>query len=387
MRVLIARDTSELLPHKEAWDRLSRSCAHGVFGSAGWVLPWIEVYAPTSKLFCILFFDENDELVGFVPTMLVRKCHLTILKFIGSPLNDFNEILVVPEYQKKVCQLLFDILYECGREWDVFDCEVISSAQMEQLRRCESRLANFYYRQLYPVDSPVIDLPATMHEYFSRMSNAWRHRFRGRLNKVCKSGAFSFAVLVDYDDIRPHIDQFECCRLECWQKRNKSEELTALSQGKAFLQFMHRVVEELTRTRSIAFPCLTCNGKVAAMGMYFRSPAGILNYMKSWNIDLVKFSPGTVLELRMIEYSIENGVKKFDFGRGNESYKYDFLARSVYLHHCVFGKKNIGGFFALGVFEFCEYSRCVLWGRLRRIYLRIHNELSSFLSCIPFGWR
>lgn len=380
MRVQIVRDVKELLPHKEAWDRLSRSCAQGVFGSTGWVIPWIEVYASTSKLFCILFFDENDELVGFVPAMLVRKCHLKIMKFIGSPLNDFNEIIVEPRLQEAVIKLLLDTLTVYAEEWDLFDCELLSESQMQLLTQCESGQAKICFRPLYPMESPVIDLPETVQDYYSRMSSAWRHRFRGCLNKVGKNGAFSFSVLVDYNDIRQHIDQFENFRLDCWRKRNRDTELTALSQGKTFLQFLDKVAEELARTHSIAFPCLTYSGNVVAMGIYFLSPSGILNYMKSWNIDFFHFSPGKVLEMYMIEYAINNGFKKFDFGRGNESYKYDFLAKNAYLQHCVFGHRNVAGIIAVSAFAFREYCRCVLWGRLRRVSLRIRNKISAVSS-------
>ena len=158
MRVLIVRDVKELLLHKAAWDRLIQSCAQGIFGSAGWVIPWIEIYAPTSKLFCILFFDENDELVGFVPAILVRKCHLKIMKFIGSPLNDFNEIIVEPRLQEAIFKLLIDTLTAYAEEWDLFDCELLSESQMQLLTQCEASQAKLFYRHLYPMESPVIDL-------------------------------------------------------------------------------------------------------------------------------------------------------------------------------------------------------------------------------------
>jgi CelD/BcsL family acetyltransferase involved in cellulose biosynthesis len=352
-----------------------------VFGSAGWVIPWIEVYAPTSKLFCILFFDENDELVGFVPAMLVRKCQLKIMKFIGSPLNDFNEIIVEPRLQEAVFKLLFDTLLVHAGEWDLFDCELLSESQMQLLTQCEACLAKFCYRQLHPIESPVIDLPSTIQEYYGRMSSAWRHRFKGSMNKICKNGEFKFSIFVDYEDIRQYLNQFDRYRLDCWRKRNQDKDLTELSQGETFLQFMDRVAEETARSHSIAFPCLTCNGRVAAMGIYFLSSDGILNYMKSWNIEYLNFSPGKVLELNMIEYAINYGVKKFDFGRGNESYKYDFLARNAYLQHCVFGKKSIAGLIVVTVFAFCEYYQTILLGRLRRISLLILKRVSPVRAC------
>ncbi len=383
MRVVIVRDVNELLSYRREWERLSSRYAHSVFGSPGWVIPWLEVLSPTNRLFCILIFSENDELVGFVPTIVMRRCCLKILTFIGNPLNDLNEILVEQHHQRAVFRLLFDILNTHGEDWDIFDCALISAEQMKDLMLCDTRCAKFLFRQLHPIESPVIELPDTKLKYYGGMTSNWRHRFKGRLNKISTDKAFEFTVLFDYADIRQHIESFEYFRLDCWQKRHHTEDLPAISHGKKFKEFLFRIAEELSRTRSIAFPCLKHRGTVVAMGLYFLSHERIMNYMKSWNIAFYSFSPGKVLELLMIEYAIERGVKAFDFGRGNEPYKYDFLAKSAYLEHCVFSKRNISGVLVLGIFAFCEYCQCILLGRMQRLGSRIRNKLAVLQACAP----
>jgi len=154
MRVVIVRDLNELLSYRREWEQLSSRCSRGVFGSPGWVIPWIEVLSPKKRLLCMLFFCENDELVGFVPTMVIRKCCLKVLTFIGNPLNDLNEILVEPQHQRTVFRLLFDILNTHGEDWDIFDCELISAQQMKDLMLCDTRCAKHLFRQLHPVESP-----------------------------------------------------------------------------------------------------------------------------------------------------------------------------------------------------------------------------------------
>jgi len=382
MRVVIVRDLNELLSYRREWEQLSSRCSRGVFGSPGWVIPWIEVLSPKKRLLCMLFFCENDELVGFVPTMVIRKCCLKVLTFIGNPLNDLNEILVEPQHQRTVFRLLFDILNTHGEDWDIFDCELISAQQMKDLMLCDTRCAKHLFRQLHPVESPIIELPDTKQKYYGGMTSNWRHRLKGRLNKISKDAAFEFTVLFDYAEIRQYIESFEYFRLDCWRKRH-TEDLPAISQGKDFKAFLFRIAEELAHTRSIAFPCLKHHGTVVAMGLYFLSPERIMNYMKSWNIAFYTFSPGKVIELRMIEYAIEHGVKTFDFGRGNEPYKYEFMAKSAYLEHCIFCKRSISGALILGLYAFCEYCQCILLGRMQRIGLRIRNKLAGLPVCVP----
>lgn len=382
MRVVIVRDLKELLSYRREWEQLSSRCALGVFCSPGWVIPWIEVLSPTNRLLCILFFSENDELVGFVPTMVIRKCCLKVLTFIGNPLNDLNEILVESHHRRAVFRLLFDILNTHGKDWDIIDCELISAAQMKDLMQCDTRCAKFLFRRLHPIESPIIELPDTKQKYYGGMTSNWRHRLKGRLNKIGKDEAFEFTVLFDYADIQQHIESFEYFRLDCWRKRHNSADLSAISHGEKFKTFLFRIAEELAHTRSIAFPCLKHRGTVVAMGLYFLSHERIMNYMKSWNIAFYTFSPGKVLELQMIEYAIEHGVKTFDFGRGNEPYKYEFLAKSAYLEHCVFSKRSVSGFLALGLFAFCEYCQCILLGRMHRLGSRVRNKLAALQACV-----
>ena len=50
-----------------------------------------------------------------------------------------------------------------------------------------------------------------------------------------------------------------------------------------------------------------------------------------WN----KYSPGRILLLKLIQWSIENGLKYFDFTIGNESYKKDWCDNQLELYKVI----------------------------------------------------
>jgi CelD/BcsL family acetyltransferase involved in cellulose biosynthesis len=99
--------------------------------------------------------------------------------------------------------------------------------------------------------------------------------------------------------------------------------------------------------------------------------------MKSWDIAYRNLAPGKVLDLLLLEYSIACGYKKLDLGRGNESYKYDYLAQNVYLEHSIFSRKSIKGFILLEIFTACEYCKCVLSRRVKRLCCRWNSFLEN----------
>ena len=56
-------------------------------------------------------------------------------------------------------------------------------------------------------------------------------------------------------------------------------------------------------------------------------------YNSAYEPELSRLSPGVVLVSRLIEESIEQGRKSFDFLRGQERYKYQLGAQAVPLNN------------------------------------------------------
>ena len=92
--------------------------------------------------------------------------------------------------------------------------------------------------------------------------------------------------------------------------------------------------EELIREKNIRFVNIhlkiqdktisSCLGIIYKEVFYYYIPTVILG-------DFNKFKPGKILILEIIEWCIQNNIKRFDFGMGNEKYKKYFSNKEVYL--------------------------------------------------------
>ena len=65
--------------------------------------------------------------------------------------------------------------------------------------------------------------------------------------------------------------------------------------------------------------------------------------------DYNNFKPGKILVLKIINWCIENKIKIFDFGLGEEKYKRNFSNHSLSLHRFIEYKSLLGKFLFLGM--------------------------------------
>ena len=94
-RTTIVQDLEQFTLLEKEWDDLYRS-APGVtpFQSWAWMYSWWESYGEGYELRIVVVRDDADRLVGLVPLMRERRWGLGRLLFIGTRMNDYQDILV-----------------------------------------------------------------------------------------------------------------------------------------------------------------------------------------------------------------------------------------------------------------------------------------------------
>ena len=73
-----------------------------------------------------------------------------------------------------------------------------------------------------------------------------------------------------------------------------------------------------------------------------------------------KFKPGKILITELIKWCIKNGIKKFDFGLGNEKYK-KYFSNKEFLLHRYLNYLSLKGFFA--------YSLLLIFFKIKKLWL------------------
>ena len=90
--------------------------------------------------------------------------------------------------------------------------------------------------------------------------------------------------------------------------------------------FFRRMFELFGSTGPLRLAFLTVGGKRIAAGISFETEDALLYYNAGVDPDARELSPGVVMVERYVRRALERGLRRMDFLRGDESYKYEWGA-------------------------------------------------------------
>ena len=96
--------------------------------------------------------------------------------------------------------------------------------------------------------------------------------------------------------------------------------------GEASRTFVRRMFEEFGTDGPLRLAFLTVGDRRVAAGLMFRTADRYLYYNAGVDPDARDLSPGVLLVAEYVRRALDEGVRRFDFLRGDESYKYEWGA-------------------------------------------------------------
>lgn len=168
--------------------------------------------------------------------------------------------------------------------------------------------------------APLLQLPATYHEYLQRLSGKLRHELR-RKERRLREG-FPDARLVDATPATLTAD------LGRFMELHRS---SAGSKGRFMVPgmelFFRRLGDAMLPDGTFRLAFLEADGQKLAGAIGFRFRDRFLLYNSAYDHAHSAMSPGMVLVAELIRSAIDEGCRAFDFLKGDLPYKYRFGAR------------------------------------------------------------
>ncbi len=169
---------------------------------------------------------------------------------------------------------------------------------------------------------PVAILPAggDLEAYLDTLGKKDRHEIRRKLRRAAAAGD----VRLEHSaDPLTDLDAF----VELHQKRWGEEGLfPSTPGGDQSRVFVRRLFELFGADGPVRLSFLTVGGRRIAAGMHLETDDAFLYYNAGVDPDASGLSPGIVLVAKYVEYALAAGLRRFDFLRGDESYKYGWGA-------------------------------------------------------------
>ncbi len=169
---------------------------------------------------------------------------------------------------------------------------------------------------------PVATLPAgaSLDDVLAALGKKERHEIR---RKVRRAEAAGEVVLAGSPEPLADLDAF----IDLHQRRWGADGLFPDTEGGAQSRLFFRRLLELSGPGGpLRLAFLTVGGRRVAACVSFETPDAVLYYNAGVDPDARDLSPGVVMVERLVRRALELGVRRLDFLRGDEPYKYEWGA-------------------------------------------------------------
>jgi CelD/BcsL family acetyltransferase involved in cellulose biosynthesis len=309
------RSIDRLVRTSEEWKEVLSTCGEDrLFLSLAWLKPWWECFGDRREL-QVLRVSEDGRAVGFAPFMVTsrgRIAHWRKLEFIGSGPSDRCGIIAA-EGRPDVHRAIWDHL-RAKDDWDVIELRDIQTGgpTEQNVRACHPSAE--YVTSI----SPHIILKNDYPTYFAGLSRSMRSNLGRGWRRLEDEGAVLRALRTpaEMEEATRYLKELSDAR---WDIAN-------VLKTPRMVEFVTRAALEMAAEGSVAFHAIEVNGHPTAISMGFEDQDRYLHYLSGFDPELAKYSPGSVLLLKIIEDCYRAGRTEVDLLRGIEPYKYRFNA-------------------------------------------------------------
>jgi CelD/BcsL family acetyltransferase involved in cellulose biosynthesis len=169
---------------------------------------------------------------------------------------------------------------------------------------------------------PVATLPsgASIDDYLATLGKKERHEIR---RKVRRAEAVGELTLTDATDPLAELPEFIDLHQRRWGVDGLFPDTPGGAQSRVFIR---RLFELFGADGPLRLAFLAVGDKRIAAGISFETPDAVLYYNAGVDPEARELSPGVLMVERYVRRALERGIRRMDFLRGDEPYKYEWGA-------------------------------------------------------------
>jgi len=302
---------------KKYWKKIYKKSSFCPQSSYEWTYIWWKHFQKRTRELFIITIEEKDIILGIAPFMIEKNVFLRQLKFIGSGLTDFHEILAHDSQKEDILKTIVNFILK-SKQYDIINLEQISDHS--KLYHVLKQNKRFQIRKM--VKCPIINFSSmTWEEYLQKLGKNIRRDWKKKYNKLNKKSNLKLIRLNNIQSIKKHLNKMISLHIRRWESENR---LSKLSR-KYIQRFILSIAKEVPET--IVY-ILVFNKEIISYRIGFIKRKIFYDWNTSYEPKYYAYSPGKILLGLVIKDLIENNYKKLNFMRGNEEYKNKWIIDS-----------------------------------------------------------
>jgi len=295
---------------------------NSVFVLPAWLKVWWQEFGAETEPY-LGAVRQSEKIIGIAP-LLVREGRASIIG--SADVCDYLDFIVAPGMERDFFNVLLDDLSGKG----------INYLDLRPLRPDSTVLTNLvdiarnrkYEVLCHPEDvSLELDLPSTWDEYLAILTAKQRHEVRRKLRRLAEAGKVDYHFIKDSVAVHDAMDAF--LKMFTESRTDKAVFLTAQMES-----FFRSLADNMAEAGLLRLGILELDTLPTAMVMCFDYNDCMYLYNSSYNPRYNSLSVGLLCKVLCIKESIQEGKKRFDFLKGDETYKYHLGGGEVPLYNC-----------------------------------------------------
>jgi CelD/BcsL family acetyltransferase involved in cellulose biosynthesis len=327
LRVLIAGAPGEFGGMWPRSDDLGEASAY-VFQCADVVEAWIESFgrARGTEVLLVLIADAQGNPLLAIPLGVETHYGIRVLSFLDAAVSDYNAPIVYPGWYELAARFpqIWDKLVGLLPRFDILFLTKMPS----HINHAENPMLELRVTEGI-VSGHCAVLPATPEAAAKRVPPQAKTT-RRKQRRLSELGKLSFLVATTAADRERVLDSV------IQQKRRKYIDTRGFDgfERPGFRDYYAELTQHSGPNGPAHLSALLIDDRIIAshwglvMGDRFYSLMPAFDSDPHWS----RYSPGRILLEDLIEWSIKNGLKNFDFGVGDEPYKDEYCEEKIRLY-------------------------------------------------------
>ncbi len=168
---------------------------------------------------------------------------------------------------------------------------------------------------------PYINLPASLETFSKELSGNMRRNLRRRMKRLREKYNVEFTRQANIESLQEAMKTFFYLHEKRWRSRGL---LGSFGEDPKFRDFLLDVSKCFAERDWLNLSFLTINDEPISSALCFEYNKTLYYYHPGFDPAYSKFGVGNLLIMHLIGDSIRRGLKRFDFLKGAEPYKYDW---------------------------------------------------------------
>ncbi|BCG88877.1 acetyltransferase [Mesorhizobium sp. 113-3-9] len=323
--VTSAERLAEITP---AWSALWRRVGGLVFQHPEWIAAWWRT-TPQQELrtLRIGLAWNGDRLDGVIALATFKRSGIRMLEWAAKDHSDYGDALLAPDCDPQVLSRLWQYVLDQGGFDLIYLNRLLPDAGVGALldpasRHCKALRPNHRSEISYRVAGSWQGGA----KWFETLSKKARQNYRRGRKFMEEGGELRFRLL-DADEPREPVLARVAALKRLWLARH-GRVSDLFDEGSPVLAALVSVLAELGLLRIFV---LELDGTTIAVSINFEQHGTMMAFVTTYDPEYERASPGMVLMMDYIQWSLDRGLAKVDFLCGGEDFKRRFATESVTL--------------------------------------------------------